>query len=88
MDHSGRTQAALQLMEREGVDVLLVAPNELNRVDSVFHLTGYRGVGESIAVLRKGEKPLVIVTPEWEIERAKIRAIGWDVRGASDLAQA
>ena len=47
MDHSGRTQAALQLMEREGVDVLLVAPNELNRVDSVFHLTGYRGVGKA-----------------------------------------
>jgi Xaa-Pro dipeptidase len=88
MDHGGRTQAALQLMEREGVDVLLITPNELNRVDSVFHLTGYRGVGESLAVLRKGEKPLLIVTPEWEIERAKIRAIGWDVRGAEDLAPA
>jgi Xaa-Pro aminopeptidase len=88
MDHSGRTQAALQLMEREGVDVLLVAPNELNRVDSVFHLTGYRGVGESLAVLRKGEKPLLIVTPEWETERAQARARGWDVRGATDLAPA
>ncbi|HEY1503083.1 MAG TPA: Xaa-Pro peptidase family protein [Stellaceae bacterium] len=88
MDHGGRLQAASQLMEREGVDVLLVAPNELNRVDSVFHLTGYRGVGESIAVLRKGEKPLLIVTPEWEIERAETRAHGWDVRGAGDLAQA
>lgn len=88
MDHSGRTQAALQLMEREGVDVLLAAPNELNRVDTVFHLTGYRGVGESLAVLRKGEKPLLIVTPEWETERAQARARGWDVRGAEDLAQA
>ena len=88
MDHGGRTQAALQLMEREGVDVMLVAPNELNRVDTVFHLTGYRGVGESLALLRKGEKPLLIVTPEWEIERAQARAIGWDVRGAEDLAQA
>lgn len=88
MDHSGRTQTALQLMEREGVDVLLVAPNELNRVDSVFHLTGYRGVGESLAVLRKGEKPLLIVTPEWEIERAQARARGWDVRGTEDLAPA
>jgi Xaa-Pro dipeptidase len=88
MDHGGRTQAALQLMEREGVDVLLVAPNELNRVDSVFHLTGYRGVGESLAVLRKGEKPLLIVTPEWESERAQARAVGWDVRGVEDLARA
>ncbi len=88
MDHGGRLQAAVQLMEREGVDVLLVAPNELNRVDSVFHLSGYRGVGESLAVLRKGEKPLLIVTPEWEIERAQARAAGWDVRGAEDLAQA
>ncbi len=67
---------------------MLVAPNELNRVDSVFHLTGYRGVGESLAVLRKGEKPLLIVTPEWETERAQARAVGWDVRGVEDLAPA
>ena len=88
MDHGGRLQTATLLMEREGIDVMLVAPNELNRVDTVFHLTGYRGVGESIAVLRKGETPLLIVTPEWEIERAQARAKGWEVRGAEDLAQA
>lgn len=88
MDLAGRYQAAQQLMEREGVDVMLVAPNEINRIDTVFHLTGYRGVGESLAVLRKGEKPLLIVTPEWEIERAQARAKGWEVRGAEDLPQA
>ena len=88
MDHSGRLQAALQLMEREGVDVMVVAPNELNRVDTVFHLSGYRGVGECLAVLRKGEKPLLIVTPEWEVERAQLRARGWDVRGVEELPQA
>jgi Xaa-Pro aminopeptidase len=88
MDHGGRLEAALQLMEREGADVMLVAPNELNRVDTVFHLSGYRGVGESLAVLRKGERPLLIVTPEWEIERAAERARGWEVRGAEDLAPA
>jgi Xaa-Pro dipeptidase len=88
MDIGGRQQAASQLMEQQGVDVMLVAPNELNRVDTVFHLTGYRGVGESLAVLRKGEQPLLIVTPEWEVERAQARAKGWDVRGAEDLPQA
>ncbi|HVA14884.1 MAG TPA: Xaa-Pro peptidase family protein [Stellaceae bacterium] len=88
MDIGGRQQAALRLMEQEGVDVMLVAPNELNRVDTVFHLTGYRGVGESLAVLRRGEKPLLIVTPEWEVERAQARAIGWDVRATDDLPQA
>jgi Xaa-Pro aminopeptidase len=88
MDHGGRQQAAMRLMEREGVDVMLVAPNELNRVDTVFHLTGYRGVGESLAVLRKGEKPLLIVTPEWEIERAQMRAKDWEVRATDDLPQA
>ena len=88
MDHAGRQQVARELMEREGVDVMLVAPNELNRVDTVFHLTGYRGVGESLAVMRKGEKPLLIVTPEWEIERAQARAKGWEVRGADNLPQA
>ncbi|HXR87841.1 MAG TPA: Xaa-Pro peptidase family protein [Stellaceae bacterium] len=88
MDHGGRLAAALQLMEREGVDVMLIAPNELNRVDTVFHLSGYRGVGESLAILRKGEKPLLIVTPEWETERAEVRAAGWEVRGPDNLAQA
>ncbi|HEV8016151.1 MAG TPA: Xaa-Pro peptidase family protein [Stellaceae bacterium] len=88
MDHGGRQQAAMRLMEREGVDVMLVAPNELNRVDTVFHLTGYRGVGESLAVLRRGETPLLIVTPEWEIERAQARAKDWDVRATDDLPQA
>lgn len=88
MDIGGRLQAALRLMEREGVDVMLVAPNELNRVDTVFHLTGYRGVGECLAVLRRGEQPLLIVTPEWEVERAQLRAKGWTVRGAESLPQA
>lgn len=88
MDIGGRRQAALQLMEREGVDVVLVAPNELNRVDTVFHLTGYRGVGECLVVLRRGEAPLLIITPEWEVERAKARAGGCDVRGAENLPQA
>jgi Xaa-Pro aminopeptidase len=88
MDLAGRHAAAQQLMEREGVDVMLVAPNEISRIDTVFHLTGYRGVGESLAVLRKDEKPLLIVTPEWEIERAQARAKGWEVRGAEDLPQA
>jgi Xaa-Pro aminopeptidase len=88
MDQGGRLQAASRLMEREGVDVMLVAPNELNRVDTVFHLTGYRGVAESLAVLRKGEKPLLIVTPEWEVERAQARAKAWEVLGVEDLPQA
>ncbi|HEY3918029.1 MAG TPA: Xaa-Pro peptidase family protein [Stellaceae bacterium] len=88
MDIGGRREAAQRLMEREGVDVMLVAPNELNRVDTVFHMTGYRGVGESLAVLRKGEKPLLIVTPEWEAERAQARAKGWEVRATDDLPQA
>ncbi len=88
MDSSGRTQAALRLMDQEGVDVMLVGPNEINRIDTVFHLTGYRGVGETLAVLSKSEKPTLIVTPEWEIERAQARAPGWTVRATNDLSQA
>ena len=88
MDINGRQQAALQLMEREGVDVLLVAPNELSRVDTIFHLTGYRPVGESLCVLSRTGAPTLVVTPEWEAERAKARAKGWTVQTAADLPDA
>ena len=87
MDFAARHEAAQRLMEQEGIDVMLVAPNELNRVDTVFHLTGYRGVGETLAVLRRGEKPILIVTPEWEAERAQARAPQWTVRATNDLPQ-
>jgi Xaa-Pro aminopeptidase len=75
-------------MEQEGVDVMLVGPNELNRIDTVFHLSGYRGVGDTLAVLTRGDKPILIVTPEWEIERAQARAPSWTVRATNDLPQA
>jgi len=88
MDIAGRRDAALQLMEREGIEVMLVAPNELNRIDTVFHLTGYRPVGESLCVLSRSAPPTLIVTPEWEGERASARAAGWNVRAAEDLPQA
>jgi Xaa-Pro dipeptidase len=88
MNIAGRRQAALDLMEREGVDVMLVAPNELNRIDTVFHLTGYRPVGESLCVLQRNGQPTLIVTPEWEAERAEARASGWTVQAVEDLPKA
>ncbi len=88
MDISGRRQAALRLMEQEGVDVMLVAPNELARIDTVFHLTGYRPVGESLCALSRNGEATLVVTPEWEVERARARATGWTVRAAEDLPQA
>jgi Xaa-Pro dipeptidase len=88
MDIAGRQEAALRLMEREGADVMLVAPNELARIDTVFHLTGYRALGESVAVLTRGAKPTLVVTPEWEAERAEARAPGWSVRATDDLPKA
>lgn len=88
MDIAGRQQAALQLMEREGVEVMLVASNELARIDTIFHLSGYRPLGESIAVLSTYDKPTLVITPEWEAERAKARAPAWTIRTADDLPQA
>ncbi len=88
MDIAGRQQAATQLMEREGVEVMLVASNELARIDTIFHLTGYRPLGESLAVLSVRGKPTLVVTPEWEVERAQARAPSWTVRGTADLPQA
>ncbi len=88
MEIARRLDAALDLMASEGAEVMLVASNELARIDTIFHLTGYRALGESLAVLARGERPLLIVTPEWEVERAQARAPSWNLRGADDLPQA
>jgi Xaa-Pro dipeptidase len=88
MDIAKRLDAAHELMTSEGADVMLVASNELARIDTVFHLTGYRALGESLAVLARDDAPTLIVTPEWETERAEARAIGWKIRGAEDLVEA
>src|SRR5579862_8711908 len=88
MDITARLQAALQLMEREGAEVMLVASNELARIDTIFHLSGYRPLGESLAVLSLRGAPTLVVTPEWEVERARARAPSWSIRGGHDLPQA
>lgn len=51
MDITARQQAALRLMNAEGVDIMLVASHALARRDTIFHLSGYRPLGESLAVL-------------------------------------
>jgi Xaa-Pro dipeptidase len=88
MDIAARLDAALQLMKAEGVEIMLVASNELARIDTVFHLSGYRPLGESLAVLSTRDKPTLIVTPEWEAERARARAPAWQLRAVSDLPEA
>jgi hypothetical protein len=85
MDIAKRLDAAHELMASEGAEVMLVASNELARIDTVFHLTGYRALGESLAVLARGDAPTLIVTPQWETERAEARAAGWTIRGAGRI---
>jgi Xaa-Pro dipeptidase len=88
MDIAARLEAALQLMKAEGVETMLVASNELARIDTVFHLSGYRPLGESLAVLSTRDQPMLIVTPEWEAERARARAPSWQLRAVGDLPAA
>jgi Xaa-Pro dipeptidase len=88
MNLEQRYEAAEDLMVREGLDVLLIATNELERVDTVFHLTGYRAVNQTLAVLRPNKRPILIVTPKWESERASRRAPNWEVHGCNDFVDA
>jgi Xaa-Pro aminopeptidase len=88
MDIAGRLAAASRLMDAEGIELMIVASNELARIDTIFHLSGYRSLGESLAVLSTHEQPMLIVTPEWEVERARARAPSWNVRAASELPEA
>lgn len=51
MDITARQQVALRLMSAEGVDIMLAASKALTRIDTIFHLSRFRPLGESLAML-------------------------------------
>ena len=73
MQLSDRIAEVRQLMEREGVDALVVVSNGAHSIDfnnPLFHISGFRELGPSLFVLRADGAPTLIVSPAHDVERA------------------
>lgn len=91
MNPDDRIAAILRCMAERGVELLIACSNGLHmpdRPDPVVHLSGYRALGESFALLRRDGALKLIVSPATDAERAA----GWKGPGAcvatDDLAAA
>ncbi len=76
MDPADRIADVRRLLAAEGCDTLVAASSaahSIGRPDPVFHLTGYRPVGPSLAVLGASAMTL-IAAPAWDAERAAERS--------------
>ncbi len=76
MDHADRIADVRRLLASEGCDTLVAASSaahSIGRPDPVFHLTGYRPVGPSLAIVGQTTTTL-IAAPAWDVERAASRS--------------
>ena len=91
MDRSGRLERVLHRMAADGVDTLVAlssARHSMARTDAATHLSGYRSLGESAFVLFGDGAARLVVTPDYDEERACLRCPNTAIVGADDLAAA
>jgi Xaa-Pro dipeptidase len=73
MNLDDRIAAVLRCMAERGVELLIACSNSLHmpdRPDPVVHLSGFRALGESIALLGRDGALQLIVSPSADAERA------------------
>ncbi len=76
MDHADRIADVRRLLADEGADTLVAASSaahSIGRPDPVFHLTGYRPVAPSLAIVG-AQTTTLIAAPAWDVERAAQRS--------------
>jgi Xaa-Pro dipeptidase len=70
---NGRLAEATQYLQEQALDGLMAVSNGLNNFlesNAVYVLSGVRPIGESAVVLDRDGRSTLIVTPEWDGERA------------------
>jgi Xaa-Pro aminopeptidase len=73
---------------KKGLVALSNGHNSFLESNAVFVLSGFRAMGESALVVAADGAATLIVTPEWDAERARDQSCIDDVRGAPELAPA
>ena len=88
---NSRLAQATQYLHDHGLDALIAASNGLNNFlesNAVFVFSGVRPIGESAVVLDRDGRSTLIVTPEWDGERARSLSATDETIGTNDLAAA
>ncbi len=84
-----RLTAATRHLQAESLDGLIAASNGLNSFldsNAVFVLSGVRPIGESVVILDRQGRSVLIVTPAWDEERASSLSATDETVGTRDLA--
>src|SRR5215472_690600 len=89
--HQTRLAATARHLANEGLDALIAfngGHNSFLESHAVFVLTGVRPIGESAVVVDRSGASTLLVTPEWEGERAAALSRTDKTVGTDDLAAA
>ncbi len=84
-----RVQAGMREQRVGGLIVYYRGQHNMLRMDQVFYLTDFRSIDETVLLIPAEGEPTLIVTPVWDVERAREAAGVVQVRGAkpSDLVR-
>lgn len=83
-DLRGRLARVQDEMAKQNVGGLVVyyrGQHNMLRMDQVFYLTDFRSIGEAVLLVPRTGVPRLIVTPAWDVARARDAAGVSDVRG-------
>lgn len=82
-DVRARVERAQAVMRERGVGGLVIfsnAQHNMLRTDQLFYLTDFRALGRSALVVPASGAPALVVSPRWDLERAREAAGAGDVR--------
>jgi Xaa-Pro dipeptidase len=85
-DLRGRLERVQAEMRKQNAGSLVVyyrGQHNMLRMDQVFYLTDFRSLGEAVLLVPREGRPRLIVTPAWDVERAREAAGVSDVRGVA-----
>jgi Xaa-Pro aminopeptidase len=76
----GRVQAEMVAQNVDSLIVYYRGQHNMLRMDQVFYLTDFRSIGEAALLVPRSGLPRLIVSPAWDLERAREAAGVSDVR--------
>ena len=91
MNHQDRLRLLRSLMDADGLEAIIALSNADHHVDwgdSVALISGVKPLGPSLSVLEKDGGTRLVVSPDWDVERARTHAHAAKVEGVSDLGAA
>jgi Xaa-Pro aminopeptidase len=90
MNHQGRINAICSRMAAAGFDLIVAIHDGAHFIETpnpVMVLSRFKSVGAAAVVLDRNGEATLIVTPPWDMERARKISFDLKLRGADDVAE-